>query len=80
MFLVSAPGDEGDFHVGERRAGEGSDMLLRTETGYDEPLEVRVELFGVAVARVYDAAPALSRFDHELDFGVVPERFVVPDA
>ena len=55
-------------------------MLFFREMRQNEALPVEIERIGRAFARKDEAAPALERFEQEVDLGIVAQRLIMADA
>ena len=80
MLGVGAPGDQRNFHIGDRGAGQYSLVGLFGQMGQDQPLPVQVQLIGGAVAFKSQPAAAGQRFHQQMHLGIVAQRLIVTDA
>ena len=80
VLEVGPPCNEGDFYVGQGRAGEDPQMLLFFQVGENQPLPVPIQHLLPAVGvKLHPAAPG-QRFQLQMHFGVVAEGLVMAHA
>ena len=79
MLDVRFSRDDGYAHVGYRRAGQNSDVHLFLKMGQYQALPVDVQVVLAAVCRKVKPRSALGWFKQQMNLGVVPKRFVMPN-
>ena len=74
MLVAGPSGHEGEANVGDRAAGEHTDMLPLLEMGQYETLPVDGERIGGAVGPELKTAAARERLQQKMHLGIVSER------
>ena len=77
---MRTPGQQGDFHVGQRRAGQHAQMGLFRQMGQHQPLPVEVKRIGRTRAGKLHARAALRRLDEQMHLRIMPQWLKMPDA
>ena len=80
MLDMGASGDEGDVHIGQRRAGQHAPVGLFRQMRQDQPLPVQRQRVRRAHGIELQAGAGLCRLHQQMHLGIVPQRLIMPHA
>ena len=77
VLQMGFPCSQGDLHIGKLRSRKHAPVPLLFQMGKDQPLPVAVQHILAAVRGIDHSAAPLPRLQHQMDFRVMPQRFIM---